>query len=423
VTGKPSGGLTLTPTEARRLAVARQRLAGPAPGGGAAEMLALVRELGCLQLDPISVVARSHLLVLFSRLGRYDPATLDALMWRDRSLFEYWAHCASIVPTSDYPLHRPMMERYGATHSRYGATESSYNVRLREWVAANDALRRHILERLEREGPLPSKRFEGDQAEGWLSTGWTNGRNVSRMLDYLWIKGEIMVAGRAGGQKLWDLAARCLPADTPTAALPERELVRQAAQRSLRALGVARSAHIQRHFIRGRYPGLTRALADLAAEGRIVQARIVEDGRDWPGPWHVHADDLPLLDRLARGDWEPRTTLLSPFDNLICDRDRTEALFDFRFRIEIYVPKAKREYGYYVLPVLQGDRLIGRVDPAFDRTRRRLVINAIHTEPGAPAGTETRRAIAGAIEDLAAFLGARAIDYPTTATRAEHAAG
>jgi uncharacterized protein YcaQ len=415
VTDKASGGLTLTPTQARRLAITRQRLAGPAPGGGPAEMLELVREIGCLQLDPISVVARSHLLVLFSRLGAYDPSTLDELMWQDRQLFEYWAHCASIVPTSDYPLHRPMMERYGAT-------QSAYHVRLREWVAANDALRRHIVERLEREGSLPSKRFEGDQAEGWLSTGWTNGRNVSRMLDYLWIKGEIMVAGRAGGQKLWDLAARCLPADTPTAALPERELVRQAAQRSLRALGVARPAHIQRHFIRGRYPGLARALGDLEAEGRIVKARIVQDGRDWPGPWHVHADDLALIDRLARDDWEPRTTLLSPFDNLICDRDRTELLFGFRFRIEIYVPKAKREFGYYVLPVLHGDRLIGRVDPAFDRSRRRLVVNAIHVEPAAPRGVETRRAITGAIEELAAFLGARAIDYPAGAARADGAA-
>jgi uncharacterized protein YcaQ len=408
--------VTLTPEVARRMAIARQRLAGAPPGHAPADILALVRELGCLQLDPISAVARSHLLVLFSRLGRYDLDALDGLLWRERRLFEYWAHCASIVPTIDYPLHRPMMDGYGAS-------QSDHHRRLREWVQANDGLRRHIVDRLEREGPLPSKRFESEDVAGWMSTGWTNGRNVSRMLDYLWIKGELMVAGRSGGQKLWDLAARCLPADTPTTALPERELVRQAVQRSLRALGVARPIHIQRHFLRGRYPGLARALDDLLAEGRIVKARIEGDGRSWPGPWYVHADDLTLLDELSRGHWEPRTTLLSPFDNLICDRDRTELLFDFRFRIEIYVPKSKREYGYYVLPVLHGDRLIGRVDPLYDRARRRLVVNAIHVEPTAPRGPGPRRIITGAIEDLAGFLGAQAIDLPAGAEAAGVAAG
>lgn len=395
---------TLTPALARRLAVTAQRLAGPRPPADPGGIHALVRALGCLQLDPISVVARSHLLVLFSRLGAYDTAHLDHLLWQERRLFEYWAHCASIVPTADYPLHRPMMERYGAAGS-------DFHRRLREWVAANEGLRRHILDRLERDGPLPSKRFEGAPAEGWLSTGWTNGRTVSRMLDYLWLKGEIMVAGRAGGQKLWDLAHRCLPPDTPAEPLPPRELVRQAAQRSLRALGVARPQHIQQHFLRGRYPGLADALAELAAEGRIVPVAIAGDGRAWPGPWYVHADDLPRLDQLADGAWEPRTTLLSPFDNLLCDRRRTEQLFDFRFRIEIYTPRAQRQYGYYVLPLLHGDRLVGRIDPLYDRRRRCLTINGVHWEPGEPAAPATARALAGAVEELATFLGARAIEY------------
>jgi hypothetical protein len=408
---QPTIARTLTPAVARRLALVTQHLAGPPHPTTAAGLLDLVKALGCLQLDPISVVARSHLLVLFSRLGAYDPAGLDALLWGERSLFEYWAHCASIVPTADYPYHRPMMERYGTG-------DSAYARRLMAWVTENDGLRRQILERLEREGPLGSKHFEAESVSGWASTGWTAGRNVSRMLDYLWIKGEIMVAGRAGLQKQWDLAERCLPAWTPRAGLPERELVRRAAQRSLRALGVARPRHIEQHFIRGRYPGLKAALAELAAEGLILPVAVRDEaGGAWPGPWYVHVADLALLDRLAAGEWEPRTTLLSPFDNLICDRQRAAQLFGFDFRIEIYVPKERRRYGYYVLPILHGDRLIGRLDAAMDRARQRLAVNALHREPEAPADAETVRAVTGAIEALAGFLGAREIVYgePTAA--------
>lgn len=407
----PDGAVrAITPTVARRLAVTRQRLAGPALPADAPGILNLVRDLGCLQLDPIAVVARSHLLVLHSRLDRFDPAALDALLWEDRSLFEYWAHCASIVLTEDYPIHALKMQSYATG-------DGAWPARLREWVARNAALRDGILARLQDEGPTAAQKFDGEAVAGWYSTGWTSGRNVSRMLDYLWIKGEIVVAGRTrpGGQKLWDLAERCLPPWTPREALPEKEVVRRAVQRSLRALGVGRAAHINQHFLRGRYPGLQGALDELAAEGRIARVRIVPEsngaGQPWPGVWYVHADDLPLLDRLAAGDWQPRTTLLSPFDNLICDRKRTEALFDFTYRIEIYVPKEKRQYGYYVLPILHGDRPIGRIDPALDRNTGRLTINAVHAEPDAPDDPTTARAVADAVADLARFLGARDIAY------------
>jgi uncharacterized protein YcaQ len=153
-------------------------------------------------------------------------------------------------------------------------------------------------------------------------------------------------------------------------------------------------------------------LTELEKEGKILRVEVVkEGGKPLPGPYFIHADDLPLLERLEAGEWEPRTTLLSPFDNLICDRKRTESLFDFYFRIEIYVPPAKREYGYYVLSILNGDRLIGRVDPQMDRKRGILNINAIHAEPGAPDDEETTSAISDAIASLATFLGAKEIAY------------
>jgi len=154
---------TLTPSLARRLAMARQRLAGPCAPATANGILDVVRDLGCVQLDPINVVARSHQLVLFSRLGAYDPAHLDALLWRERKLFEYWAHCASIVLTEDYPIHRAFMRNYAAD-------DSVWSRRVRQWLMENDALRRAILARLRREGPLPARVFEGAKARAWVST-------------------------------------------------------------------------------------------------------------------------------------------------------------------------------------------------------------------------------------------------------------
>ena len=160
-------------------------------------MRRVLRGLRVLQLDPVNVVARSHLLVLWSRLGAFDRADLDTLLWRERWLFEYWAHAASIVLTEDYPIHRAMMRRYGV---------SVENSRLRDWVAANEDFRRYVLERLRDAGPLPGGAIEDRAAVSWTSTGWTNGRNVERMLDTLWKQGVVTVAGRDGLRRLWGLA-------------------------------------------------------------------------------------------------------------------------------------------------------------------------------------------------------------------------
>jgi len=390
--------LIISPTLARRLAITRQRLAGPSPKPNANGLLDVVRDLGCLQLDPISAVARSHLLVLWSRVGQYDLKQLDQLLWHERHLFEYWAHCASIVLTEDYPFYHPMMRSF------------PQSARTREWMEHNEPLKRYILREIRRRGPLPSRLLEEDgiHPKTWVSTGWTSGRNLNRMLDALWIGGKIMVAGRAGIQKLWDLTERVLPDWTPRDRLPERELVKQAAQKSLRALGVATPRHIQLHFLRGRYPGLPHALSDLEREGLIQRVEIKDKQSSWPGTWYLHTDDQALVEQVT-DDWEPRTTLLSPFDNLMCDRARARQLFNYDYTIEIYTPKPKRKYGYYVLSILHGDRLIGRVDPEMDRDLGQLRVNAVYTEPGAPASAG--RAIARAVEDLAAFLGAEEILY------------
>jgi hypothetical protein len=398
---------TITLQTARRLFITRQRLNDYQFVPDAQSLFDVVRDLGCLQLDPISTVARSHQLVLWSRVGQYDLTALDQLLWHDRSLFEYWAHMASIVLTEDYSIHQLLMR----TYAREEAT-GQVSQRYQKWLKDNERLRRHILQELKRRGPLPSRVFEAKTEAGWYSSGWTSGRDVSQMLDYLWITGKIMVAGRSGLQKLWDLSERCLPEWTPREKLSEREVVRRAVQKSLRALGVATPQHINQHYTRKRYPHLKETLRDLHGEGVIEKIHVADDVAEAKAEWFVHAEDVPLLDRIEQDEFAfERTTLLSPFDNLICDRARTEKLFDFDFRIEIYTPQHKRQYGYYVLPILHGDRLIGRIDPKMNREHGRLHIHAVHAERDAPLTRKTARAIHGAIEDLATFLGATEIHY------------
>jgi uncharacterized protein YcaQ len=377
--------LVLSLGEARRLAIRSQHLAGPEPVRGIGGMRQVLRGLRVLQIDPVNVVARSHLLVLWSRLGGFDRDDLETLRWRERWLFEYWAHAASIVLTEDYPIHRAMMRAYQVT------VESQQK---RDWLAANEDFRRYVLDLLRDSGPLPGDAIEDRAAVSWISTGWTNGRNVERMLDILWKQGVVMVTGRDGLRRLWGLA------DFPAVEdLPQEEVVARAAEHALRALGVARTRDVERHFTIGRYPGLD---LERAAWARPV---LVEGGNE---QWWVHRDALGLLDE----PWRPRTTLLSPFDNLICDRERTDRLWGFAYRNEMYVPRHKRQFGCYVMPVLSGERLIGRVVPRVDRRRGELVVEGVFAEEEfSGAGAVADRSVAAAIESLASFAGAGSVSY------------
>jgi hypothetical protein len=261
---------------ARRLAIAKQRLSGSAPRSSPAKVLDVVRSIRCVQLDPISVVARSPLLVLRSRLAGFDPAHLDRLLWRDRSLFEYWAHAASIVLTEDYPIHHYRMRSFPQA--------GGWGTRFADWVSRNDALRRAIVRDLRRRGPLRLRDFaDNPVSESWVSTGWTRDRNVDQMIRFLWVRGAVMVADRRGLEKWWDLAERVLPAEARGARIRDAVVTRRAAELSLRALGVATAAHIRAHFTVDRYPGLPDALGRLQRDGRIVRVEVAAEGDSLPG--------------------------------------------------------------------------------------------------------------------------------------------
>ena len=403
--------LIFSSQEARRLAVIAQYLEAPRPNPTKADLLATIQRITCLQLDPINVVARTQLLVPFSRLGPYDPADLEALLWEDRALFEYWAHAASIVLADDYPLFRPYMRE----HEVAGG---AWRQRVRDWLEANAAFRQALLHELAQRGPLFAEEIESRAAVPWpYPSSWGSGSDVGIMLEILWLRGYVTTTGRQGSgyglKKRWGLMEHQVGDRVHTPPAERHTLVRRAAERALLALGPARLRDVKNYFTRHNYPGLKQALAELAAAGVAVPLTIRDDSGDWPGPWYLHRDLLPELERARHDAWRPQTVLLSPFDNLIADRDRTELLFNFFYRSEIYTPAAKRVYGYYVMPILHGDRIIGRVDPRMDRRAGRLVVNAVHLEPGVSAKGETQAGVEQAIEALGSFLHAKEIEYIT----------
>jgi uncharacterized protein YcaQ len=275
---------------------------------------------------------------------------------------------------------------------RYPSTSGRRHEYVRTYLRENQGFRRYVLRRLRSEGPLLTRAFEDRSAVGWRTGGWNDdGRNTSMMLEVLWAKGEVMIAGRAGQERVWDLTERRLSTD---AARPARgEEARRLLDVQLRALGVSRLSGFGWTFEGARPPGWERALTELEREGRAI--RLTVDGLR--GERWGHAE---ILDRTFRG----RTALLSPFDRLIHDRTRAEELFGFRFRLEIYVPKAKREYGYFVMPILHGDGIVGRIDPWFDRTANVLRVNRVYAEAG--ASPSAWPAVRRQIDDLAAWLGA-----------------
>jgi uncharacterized protein YcaQ len=324
--------------------------------------------------------------VLWSRLGRYKLADLERLMWKDRAFFEY---ITFIAPTSDLPLHALRMRAMRSGDGPYAA-------RITEWVARNAQLRRHVVGRLRKEGPLPLNAFEDRSIHSWTSSGWNADRNVSQMLSFLVRLGEVTIGGRASGRRFFTLAKDWFPKVKPLSSVVA---ARHATERALAATGVATFQELRRVYALGRFV-TAEALARLERDGFARRVEVA----GLRGP-HFALSDL----RATESD---RTTLLSPFDNLIIDRQRTEHLFGMRYRMEIYVPKHLRVRGFWAMPILHRDRLIGTVDPKMDRQRGVLEVVTFHLERDAPRDRATRRAIEDAVDDLAAFTGASEVAWP-----------
>jgi uncharacterized protein len=355
----------LTKEQARRIAVRAQLLDAPRP----TDLLTVVHRLTLLQIDPTSAIAPSADLVAWSRLGSgYDPAELKQAVEQDRTLFE---HDAMVRPMEDLGL-------YLADAADWPSYEKQ-----RVWLRDNDSFRRDILELLGSSGPLSSRDIPDTCVAPWASTGWTNNRNVTQMLEFLMMRGEVAIAGRVGRERLWDLAERVYPANVVVPPVDEAERKRN--ERRLASLGIAR----QKTRVMPMEPWYVGDAGEPAAVEGVK------------GEWRV--DPAALGD-----DFEGRTALLSPFDRLIHDRIRAEELFDFEYTLEMYKPAAKRRWGYYALPILHEDRLIGKLDAVADRKASVLRVNAIHEDV---KFTRTMtKAVRAELEDLASWLGLSAIE-------------
>jgi len=373
--------LDLSPEQARRVTLAAQGFARPRPARpGPAALAATLDRLALHQIDSVNVLARAHYLPAFSRLGPYDRARLDAAAWgapAKRTSWEYWAHEASLLPLDLHPLLRWRMARADRGQAGYKS--------MRDFAGPRRAEAAAILDRVRGEGPLAAS----DLATG--STGWWEWSEPKRALEWLFFAGHLTTRTRRRGfERVYDLPERVLPAavlalPTPAEADAHARLVERAA----RGLGVATTGELRDYFRLGPADGAA-AVARLAEEGALIPVRV----SGWPAAW-MHRDACAPRRVIARA-------LVAPFDPLVWERARTERLFGFRYRIEIYVPAAKRVHGYYVLPFLLGDRLVARVDLKADRVARRLLARSVHLEPGAPP--DTRDALAAELADMARWL-------------------
>ena len=278
----------------------------------------------------------------------------------------------------------------------------------RRFLAAHKELRKRMLRQLKRR-PLQVTQFEEYVKTKKSSDGWTTGSEVSRMLYHLEMSGEVMIVGRDGIKNIWGLPDTYLPNWVKRKELTEEEFELEATQRAVRALGTASSREILLYFPRGRYVNLRKALGTLLEDSSIRQVEVL--GIHSKEDRYIHKLDVGLLKSLSEDDWHPRMSLLPPFDNLVNSRRVLQGLFNFSYVHELFFPEEKRKYGYYVMPILWGDRFIGRIDPSFDRTKEQLLIKAVYAEPGAPTGKEASLKIRETIQSLADFIGAREVVY------------
>jgi uncharacterized protein YcaQ len=384
--------LELSLREARRLMIGAQLLSGPQPKRPTkAKMLDVIRHLGAVQIDSISVVQRSHHIVLWSRLGNHNPEWLNDLHGKDRAIFEYWVHAAAYAPIEFFPYFRRDMLSYS----------ENGGARKREWMEQHPHTLDRVVDYVRANGPVTTKSFDPpDGAERAAAWAWYGNKPTNVALDMLWSAGVLMIDRRDKFQRIYDLAERVHPT-WDDVDLPTLEEERNAlALTALRATGVMTARWLPDYFRTkwGQRSAVVEVLNNLVQSGHAVEGRI----KSIDEPVYISTETLEKRIRPSR------TTLLTPFDSLIWDRRRTRQMFGFEVTLEIYVPREKRVYGYYSLPILYRDRLVGRLDPKVHRKTGELTINALHLEPWFIGQDDERFYVelAACLVDFSAFNGA-----------------
>ncbi|MGC5170776.1 winged helix-turn-helix domain-containing protein [Microbacterium sp. DT81.1] len=379
---------TLSRAEARRVALAAQGFARPRPETvGTRQLNLAAARMGVTQIDSVNVFARSHYMPYFARMGAYDTAALDRLLFGLRGPYvEYIAHVATFIPIEDWALWRFRMDEMRA---KYGTSPDGWfarNASTIEWVRAELAAR----------GPLRPAEIEADAQRGRRGPWW-DWDVVKHALEYLWMFGEVSIAGRRGFERRYALAEQVIPAQVLASPVPREDAIRELVRRAARSYGVASASDLADYYrIRDR-KAVMSAIGDLVDEGALRPVRVLGwDRGARPLPAWLHTDAVV-----------PRSVdagaILSPFDPVVWFRDRAERLFDFQYRIEIYTPAPQRAFGYYSLPVLVGDDIVGRVDLKADRATSTLLVQSAWWENGAPEGRAER--LAAELRTAAAWQG------------------
>lgn len=380
--------VALSRAQGRRVALAAQGFRDPRHDPPTMRTLSrTLQRTGVLQVDSVNVLQRAHYLPLYSRMGPYDTDLLRrASERRPRRMVEYWAHVQAFMPVDLWPVMRHRMDRYRATP------------RWHDWLEHNRALAGEVLAQVRDRGAVTARDLDDGAPRVRDHWGW-NWSEARRALDYLFLVGDLAMAGRTPAfEPVYDLADRVLPAEVLAAPdVPEEDAVRELVRRAAASHGVATlrclTDYYRLQFLRGQGQRAARVAVDqLVEDGELLPALV----EGWDRPAYLHRDAVRPRRIGAR-------TLLSPFDPVVWERERTERLFDFHYRIEIYVPAEQRRHGYYVLPFLLGDRLVARVDLKADRAGGRLLVQSAYAEPDAP--TETALELAEELRRVAAWLG------------------
>jgi uncharacterized protein YcaQ len=383
--------MRLSPAAARSLLLAAQGLhAPPLASARKEDLLGAIRRMEGLQIDSISVVARSPYLVLWSRLGAYEPRWLDELL-AEGALFEYWSHAACFLPIEDYTLYRRHMCDHAARHASHDGRSPE----------RQEALRK-VLERVREHGAVRSVEFT--RADGQPG-GWWNWKPEKWALEHLFDTGVLMISRREGFQRVYDLTERVLPDWDDACISSAEEACGALALKAVRALGIAPARWVSAYFPNAlrTSPRELRALLERLADEGLLNRVQTENGE---APAYVHPDNQGLAEQAASGALpSARTTLLSPFDPIVRDRKRARELFGFDYRIETYTPAPRRQYGYFTLPILHRGALIGRLDPKAHRKEGLFEVKAVHLEPGVAVTEEVVVDLAGALRECAHWHG------------------
>lgn len=368
-------------------------------------VLDVVRELGCVQIDTINVVERSHYMTVWSRLGPYDKRWLDELLYLDRKVFEYWAHAASIIPIEHYRFFAHTMK----AHKQGLKANAKRRLGEKAWLIDK------ILEEIRHNGPMSTSDFELEEKQAEKRSGWWSWSFTKMALEMLFNAGVLMVSQRRNFQRCYDLAENCLPSDADTAEPTEEERQEFYIMNTFRTLGATKPSDVSSFYY---HWGTSTPLNGQSFE-RVMKSLMDEDAvrevtvKDHEGPYFILTEDSEIAQKIAddRLDCFDDVTFLSPFDNLTWNKARTRELFSFSPKLEAYVPPSKRKYGYYCMNVLYKDRLVGRIDPKMHRDRKLLEIKSIHLEKGFKPDVEFREKLAEAFRRFKEFHGAEKVTF------------